>query len=657
MADSEYIKLMKELNKLNQELEKETIEHSHEYYVKLRTKELEAQYKKEEKYAKNRQALEKKINEQLEKDKNDLIEYNKKRSREEDHKKLIEDAENRIKHAATVQEQKDAERQKLRLEQEEQIANQTGKAIKAALDGYNGLYDKITESAKWYGNLVGSMETRLLGSGKTYSSVADMLSRTFAISPFFSMQKVMEKTNDFIKEGIAYNVELRASMQVVSEKIATTFNAMDATLTRLVRIQQSDSTQARLGMENALTKFFNNQYKDTSYLNSTSANVRAYLLEAQSQMDKKNSTEFEYTVQKWLGSLYSVGASENLINKLAEGIGYLGSGNLTSLTGDTALTSLLVSAANRGGGKSYGEIATEGITNYDVSDIMVGLYDLVKEISDTDNIVALKEYASVFGLTVSDLTSILNLSVDDLKLISEDMLTYDNMLTNLQNELKFSKLYQRSSGAEIADNLLQNLIDNAGKGIGGSPIGYFAWQMAGMVNEFLSGIETGVDIQPFGIGTHLNLSIGDLTKAATVTAGLASGLGSILTGIGSIGGIALRNLENAEVVERGSGVSIISEGTKQSQTKYVGDTSESAILDTANAQADDTASKVMDQNVDEEQEKMKKMQSDMSDINDNVAFIVQLLNSSGIVIRGRANETSEAVFSGLAANGGGFISL
>ena len=71
------------------------------------------------------------------------------------------------------------------------------------------------------------------------------------MSPFLKQEKAVENLRTLVGKGIAVNVEQRAFLDTISEKIATTFEATDASLQKLVRIQQADSTAARLGMESA----------------------------------------------------------------------------------------------------------------------------------------------------------------------------------------------------------------------------------------------------------------------------------------------------------------------------------------------------------------------------------------------------------------------
>lgn len=101
-----------------------------------------------------------------------------------------------------------------------------------------------------------------------------------------------------VSSGISYNVEQRAFLATISDKIANTFNATDGTLLRLVRLQQQDSTAARLGMESAMTTFLNNMYETTEYMGSIADGIRSQIEEATALMSADESIGFEYQVQK-----------------------------------------------------------------------------------------------------------------------------------------------------------------------------------------------------------------------------------------------------------------------------------------------------------------------------------------------------------------------
>ncbi len=101
-----------------------------------------------------------------------------------------------------------------------------------------------------------------------------------------------------VRRGISYNVEERAFLAAIKDKIADTFDATNASLTRLVRIQQQDTTAARLGMESALTSFLNNMYETTEYMSEIASSIKSSIEEASALMGATNAVEFEYQVQK-----------------------------------------------------------------------------------------------------------------------------------------------------------------------------------------------------------------------------------------------------------------------------------------------------------------------------------------------------------------------
>nr|DAE19046.1 MAG TPA: hypothetical protein [Siphoviridae sp. ctiOl67] len=56
------------------------------------------------------------------------------------------------------------------------------------------------------------------------------------MSPFVSQRKLFQNVVDLADQGIIYNIEQRALISSLSDKLVTTFDAMDNTLTRLIRI-------------------------------------------------------------------------------------------------------------------------------------------------------------------------------------------------------------------------------------------------------------------------------------------------------------------------------------------------------------------------------------------------------------------------------------
>lgn len=571
-----------------------------------------------------------------------------------EHKENLERLKEEAETSQTLAERQEKKMQLIRQQNAEGLQQ---KVLDTAKSGLDKLYSGISAAAQTYSKYVDEIQTRLLGANESYASIAAKLTVAFGSSPFFQMQQVMAEVSKAVNAGISFNVEARAAMEVLSDKVANTFNAFDSSLLRLIRIQQADSTQARLGMESLLTEFLNKQYQDTSYLVTLSKQVTGNLVEAQSLMGKDESTEFEYAIQKWLGSLSSVGVSDQLVTKLSQGLGMLGSGDVSGLSGDSSLEQLLVASANRGGA-NYGEMLTGTVTVDNVEQLMRGLYSLVTEISSSGNVVALNQYAKVFGMTVSDIRSMLNITSEGMNEISSDLKGYGELVQRVVDETSFAKLFSRTGGASIGDNLYQNFLGGAGQIIGKNAATYLGWEMADVVSGLLKGVETGVDIQPFGVGTHLNLTVGEIIKAATVSAGTLTGIASMMAGLGSLGGVNVSSLQEGEgsrtgstawtpggaVVSRGGGaagaLSSMSEGTVTSQTIQVSDFSDSALVQSSNAATQTATAQYSDADFDAEKEKTAKTAATMEEIGDNVAFIVRMLNETGIVIRGAAGWTT-----------------
>ena len=128
--------------------------------------------------------------------------------------------------------------------------------------------------------------------------MSDTSTQNVGVSPFVQQKDVVGKLKSLVGQGISFNVEQRAFLETIKDKIADTFEAADASLVKLVRIQQADSTAARLGMESALTSFLNNMYETTEYMEQAANSIRANIYEASALMEAEKATEFEYQVQK-----------------------------------------------------------------------------------------------------------------------------------------------------------------------------------------------------------------------------------------------------------------------------------------------------------------------------------------------------------------------
>ena len=284
--------------------------------------------------------------------------------------------------------------------------------------------------------------------------LSDTITGSVGVSPYIKQSDIVNKVKELVSAGIAFDVEQRAFLATISDKIATTFNANDSTLRRLIRLQQQDSTAARLGMESAMNAFLNNMYENTEYLGSLSSSVRGQLEEAQALMSTKQAVELEFQVQKWLGSMYSVGVSDSTINKLATAIGQLASGDISGITSGGA-NNLLIMAANEAG------VSLEGIlkNGLDASQTNILLQTMVNYLANIYNEtkgskVLQQQFANIYNLSASDLKAVTNLANDNnqtIKTIANNNLTFSTAYTQLKNMA--NTMYQRMSLGSMMGNV------------------------------------------------------------------------------------------------------------------------------------------------------------------------------------------------------------
>lgn len=545
------------------------------------------------------------------------------------------DLETKAKVLAGTAEGEEAKRE---LAQRESL-RKFNQALAEAVSDFSKKFDQIRQSGKDYADYVERIEVGLIGSVKNYDTVVKKLDKVFSMNAFFSMKDSLDKTTEMIEAGISSNVELRASLDVFSEKIVKTFDAMDATLLRIVRIQGEDSTMARLGMESLLKQYLTSTFDNSEYLGKLYDQVSAALLEMESRRTSQESVEVEYAIQKWLGSFSSIGVSDNTILALAQGLGYLGSGDVSNLISNQALNQLMAISVQRGSQKGYGELLASGdLTARDVSEILTGFYSLVKEISDSGNTVAMRQYAELFGLSMSDIMSVLKLTDEQIKAIAQDMASYSTSISQVEKELTYSKIYERTSKSGLLKNIEDNTMTSIGLQMADSLALNIMYDVIDQAASIVDMFTTGIELDPWGVGGSVKIDAGELIRGITAATTISA---QYLTHLGALGSwFDLKSLEDEGsssgiVVEGGEGTGLgqVKSGFGKNEVTYIGSTDQSSVYKTLGQETKNSASSILGEDIDQEKERMKKQSEAMEEINDNVAFIVQLLNISGILIR------------------------
>lgn len=499
----------------------------------------------------------------------------------------------------------------------------------------DGLASKLSDFAKKLDNTIDTIggyqsrwDTRLYGYGGTnYRQINKTVTGAAGVSPLVQQAKIMQNIDNLIGQGIAFNVEQRAFLQTISDKIATTFDAANGTLLQLVRVQQQDTTAARLGLEAGVTKYLNNMFSSSEYMSSLYKTVLGNIYETSSLFSGKESIGFEYQVQKWLGSLYSVGMSQGAVSNIASAIGQLGSGNISALSGNTAMQNLLVMAASRGG-LSYADLLTGGLSGSSVNKLMEGLVTYMGEVASGGNNVVKSQLANIFGMSISDLKAIANLS-GTVASIAKSGMNYGGAMSNLTDMA--NSMYSRTSMGEIMSNLWANTQYSMASGIASNPVLYAIYKAAGLLDTVAGGIALP-DIKYVGTGVNLQTTVADLMRVTALSGGIMSSIANMigsagnggLTGAGLLRGF---NVGGNTVVTRGAGnlFNTTTEDVSRSNMvgSYSGTDMQESLVNEENAKNQQKLVELKEEN----EEEIK-----LVDIHNDIERVIEVLTVTGITV-------------------------
>lgn len=411
---------------------------------------------------------------------------------------------------------------------DEQLAKtmkNVGKAIKDAANQINSAIEayskaQISVNARLQGSTVGS-----------FSKVTKELSEV-AFSPLIKTEDLYENVKSLVQSGVAQNVSQRAFFQTVKSGIAETFDATESYMKRIIRIQQNDSTAARLGMEAYLTRWLNAYVENTEYLTTTFDSVANSLLEASAVIGAGGkagaSLEFEAVVQNWLGAMTGVGFSESSAQAIADALGQLGSGNKDVLNSDIG-TLLTLAAASTG--QDIGEMLVEGLDATKTNELLESAVLYLQTIANSSsNNVTKAEMAKIFGVSMSDLVSIA--SIDTTKITaSTKEFTYEAMYKELGDQLK--ALPGRMGISNILGNALNNFTYQTGMGIAGNAVTRALWD----ITDLIQGVTGGINIPAISVmGNMLDLetTVENLAKLGIVGVSALANTGKIIKGAASV---------------------------------------------------------------------------------------------------------------------------
>jgi hypothetical protein len=566
------------------------------------------------------------LRERFTQEKKNQIEFYKEQSKQSENQRKLEDQQlqkqleiAKLRSKAVLDEkgnvvgQKDAGKQlldNLRADLRE-LGSSIGKSLIGIGEKLSGEVNSVISTFAQYQS---SINTRLQGTSSTFTQLQGSLTSGLGVSPFVRTSSMLENLNELVAQGIAFNLEQRAFLDTISEKVATTFDIANSSLLRIVKLQQEDSSASRLGLEAGLTRYFNEMFQDTQYLSQTFDSVTDALLEATSLMGTKQSVEFEYVVQKWLGSLSAVGTSESTVRSLAEALGYLGAGNVNALS-SSSMQNLLVMAASRAG-LDYASILTDGLNAVNTNTLLQAVVGYMQEIGQTGNKVVASQFAQTFGLSVSDLRAVGNLT-GDLDSITSNMMNYAGTINELGNQL--GMIGERVSVAEKIQNVMSNIKFSIGQGIAENAVMAGLWSITDLIQNVTGGIAIPA-ISVMGNMVDLNTTVENLIKTGLVGVSTLTKLPDLFRGLGQSGDMAglldvygIGNDPTAIIRRRGQGLRG-PKGRSTSMASFVGsgDSSGIAAFETQRAMGPAEA----------QQQKAKEEQKTSNDIFNYLVYLL-----------------------------------
>ena len=376
--------------------------------------------------------------------------------------------------------------------------------LKSISSGLDSMFRTIDNNIKLYTQYSIKVNSALEGTQKTYQQAVQNLTDAIGSTGLAKMSDVLSQMNALTSDGLVANVEEHAFLNSIKDGISSVFDSANGTLVRLIKLQGEDSTVNRLVMQASLKEYLNETYQNSQYLYNQFDTVSGNLLEATSLLTSTLSSSLEATVQKWLGSLSSLGLSDQAVGSLSSALGAVGSGNLRGINQN--MQNLVIMGANRAG-LSYSDLLTGGLSSEQTNALMYGMIDYLGSLRG--NNVVMSEYANIFGMNVSDLVAARN-AQSRLGTIAGTPISSDR--SGLGKYLQNYNNYLNATPAALYDTLFGNMLFGMGANVAGDRGSYALYKAGGLVSSITSGLGlsgvAGNAINLIGPGIQLAAALG-----------------------------------------------------------------------------------------------------------------------------------------------------
>lgn len=406
-------------------------------------------------------------------------------------------------------------------------------AVAASRNFFNGIVDGTVSSiSQYYGPIAASLEG-VNGELKDFKSINNRLQLDIGLSSLVKQEAVLNSINNLVSQGITSDIESLGILTSIRDKTVSSFDVTNSDLRRLVRLnqQRGNLTAKQFGLADALKESFNSTFGDSSFLNSMFQSLTGTVLDAVSANANSggtDSTAFYSVLESWLGAMYESGVDTNTVSAIAQGINYLGSGNVQALSGNKQLQNLMLLSMDRAG-LDYADILQRGLSDSNMNVLLSTIVDYLAEITSNtkENNVLQSSYANLFNMSVTDMTAIQNLSKSGYSALG---MTGANALAQASNEL--NKVASRTSAAEQINNVIDNAKYVFGSSIAENKLSYFTYKASNLILDSLDGLNRTA--QGTGNSSLMQKAVGKVFDNITGPVRLVTSLtylGSLLPGV------------------------------------------------------------------------------------------------------------------------------
>ena len=270
-------------------------------------------------------------------------------------------------------------------------------------------------------------------------------------------------------------------------------------------------------------------------------------------------------------------------------------------------------------GLDYGTMLQQGVSTIDLDKLLAGVVEYAQGLAQTDNLVVKNKYAELFGLTMADMTALLQMG-DDLSYVINQTLSYSEAVQETRNQI--ATISQRMPLATMIKTAFDNVMATAAEGIATNTGAYITWLVTNVVEEATGGINIPF-VNVLGSGVDVNANVTQLMKTGIMGYSLLSQISNIMDSLNvTSSDNYLYGWGETPYTARGSGFTGITTGVQAttSQSLLVGNASGSDIAGNSIAAARSEAQQSVSGQESEDRDTV-------NEIRNNVSMMAQILQS------------------------------